>query len=550
MASKHDQEFDHSRPALVLLYGNTIRKHRLLDRDVIVVGRARGCDLGLDAPDISSIHCVITQNPGGYSVRDCQSRAGTKLNGNVVKDSPLRDGDLLQIGPFSFRAHLPTGALSKPLASEKAKLEHLRHSRRKLAHIALRQRKILRLHSAVDLGSCDKSSKGQQLSKQLAALKDRVKDYDQRVRDLEDAERELIKDRDTLNNEMAAFRSHAKQVEDDLAKRRHDADAEAQKKSQELCQEHQQKQRDLEALASQLQFREQQLQVRAGPLEAQQKQAHCLQEELARKQQNLKQQLEAFERQQKEFSMVRDQWAQDQTSIIMRVGQQKSALAQAEETLRQQRQDLDDLLAALQDGQALEEHRENQDMQELRRENQELQRLLSEKPDQSLAAQDEQLRLECEIEDLQKKLAESERLRAQVQAPGPAGESEEIAALRQQLQEKTELAERAADYAPRDIDSYEAELNQFRRQLEGDRQKLNREIEQLRAKNKELDEATRELELEMSRERAEMARERQRLDRLREEVRLDVERMQRDAGLRDRLAPVQNLREHINNRRP
>jgi hypothetical protein len=53
------------------------------------------------------------------------------------------------------------------------------------------------------------------------------------------------------------------------------------------------------------------------------------------------------------------------------------------------------------------------------------------------------------------------------------------------------------------------------------------------------------MELELSRERAELARERQRLDRLREEARLELEKVQREAGVRDRLAPVQKLRDEI-----
>jgi hypothetical protein len=37
-----------------------------------------------------------------------------------------------------------------------------------------------------------------------------------------------------------------------------------------------------------------------------------------------------------------------------------------------------------------------------------------------------------------------------------------------------------------------------------------------------------------------------RLDRLREEVRTEMERMQREAGVRESLAPVQRLREEMN----
>ena len=119
--------------------------------------------------------------------------------------------------------------------------------------------------------------------------------------------------------------------------------------------------------------------------------------------------------------------------------------------------------------------------------------------------------------------------------------------LRQQLEQVKEQAPSvpAARSENMDLERYEAELNQFRQQLESDRAKLSKEFEQLRLRNAELDEATREMEMAMSKERAELGRERIRLDRLREEVRNDVERAQRDGGMRESLAPVNKLREEI-----
>jgi chromosome segregation ATPase len=187
--------------------------------------------------------------------------------------------------------------------------------------------------------------------------------------------------------------------------------------------------------------------------------------------------------------MTQVQWLGDQAAILARLREQRMALAEVEETLGLQRLGLDELLAALEEAGP-------------------------------------------EIEN--------------------SNHSAEVILLRRQLQEKDALLEalrRQPAQQPMDNDSYEAELTEFRRQLEADRQKFNKEVEQLRARNKELDEATRELELEMSRERAELARERQRLERLRDDTRQELDRMQRDAGLRDRLTPVQSLRDEINNRR-
>jgi septal ring factor EnvC (AmiA/AmiB activator) len=277
---------------------------------------------------------------------------------------------------------------------------------------------------------------------------------------------------------------------------------------------------------------------------------------MARQQQTLTQQLEAFAREKKEFSMKCDQWANDQASILTRLGQQKATLAQVEEALRGQRAELDDVLAALQEGKVFTGEIVSSELTALREENDRLRQLVAARPQHSVSPEREQ-KLHRENEELRQLLAsieqEHQRMRKD-QADSQAGRSEEIVALRKQLEEKEKqiqtLANRPAAVAvERDIDSYESELNAMQRQLEKDRHGLNAEIEQLRARNKELDQATREMELEASRERAELARERQRLDRLREDVRQELERMQRDGGLRDRLAPVNNLRDHINGKK-
>jgi chromosome segregation ATPase len=635
MSSKHD-EFDPTRPALVLLYGTAGKKHRMLDRDVLLIGRARGCDLGLEAPDISSVHCVITRGAAGISVRDCQSRAGTKLNGNAVRESPLHDGDLLQIGPFSFRVHLPAGYLVGPVVPNQSRLHHVEHSRRNLARIALHQRKLLRLEWALKAGGDQGGQQAEQLGKQASALKARVSDYDKRARTLEDAERALSRDREVLEKEQAAFRAQVQQSEGDLAGqlkevetqiqtrwqqceercRLHDHDlqqraaqveqketelqarltehelretqahavgqqleqgrqelqelegrvapqlqgqadierqleerqqkleawaaelhqrgeelqarsaqlSEQQYQVQEQARQQQQHERDLETMVRQLQLREQHLVDQVAPLEQQRAQLADEYQQWTRRWQQLSAKLQAFEQEQKEFAMKKEQRAHNQGAILDCLAQHKVAMAQAEETLHVQRQSLDDLIAIVQE---------------------------------TSGAGDEDLpKITKENEELKRRLAALEKQRELAGARGeqPQVEPAELEALRAQLADKEAQLERLRHRPERppvdnDIASYETELNEFQRQLEADRQKLNREFDQLRMRNGELDEATREMELGMSRERAELARERQKLERLRDEVRAELERFQRDAGVRERLAPVQNLREELNNRR-
>src|SRR5437879_1337056 len=107
MSKERDEKFDPSQPALIVKYGNTKRKHRPIDREVLVLGRAPGCDLGLDAPDVSPVHCVIVRAADGWRVRDCTGKGGTHVNGQSVQDAVLADEDVLQVGSFSFTLHLP-----------------------------------------------------------------------------------------------------------------------------------------------------------------------------------------------------------------------------------------------------------------------------------------------------------------------------------------------------------------------------------------------------------------------------------------------------------
>src|SRR5262249_58108870 len=102
MSRDRDSKFDPSRPALVVQFGNTAKKYRPLDRDVMVLGRAGGCDVGLEAPDVAPVHCVIVRALDGWHVRDCTGRGGTRLNGRSIQDAPLNDEDVLQVGSFSF----------------------------------------------------------------------------------------------------------------------------------------------------------------------------------------------------------------------------------------------------------------------------------------------------------------------------------------------------------------------------------------------------------------------------------------------------------------
>ena len=95
------------RPGLVVTYGHTTKKYRPLDADVIVLGRNPNCDLNLVSPGVAPVHCVLVRAAAGWRLRDCSGRPGTRVNGRPVQETALTDGDLIQVGGFTFEAHLP-----------------------------------------------------------------------------------------------------------------------------------------------------------------------------------------------------------------------------------------------------------------------------------------------------------------------------------------------------------------------------------------------------------------------------------------------------------
>ncbi len=61
MSKDRDDGFDATRPTLIVKYGGATRQYRTLDREVLIVGRSAGCDVGLEAPDVAPVHCVLAR---------------------------------------------------------------------------------------------------------------------------------------------------------------------------------------------------------------------------------------------------------------------------------------------------------------------------------------------------------------------------------------------------------------------------------------------------------------------------------------------------------
>jgi len=71
-----------------------------IDRDVISIGRHPESDIFLDDITVSRRHAEISRSEGSYTLVDTGSLNGTYLNRERIDNSPLENGDEIQIGKF------------------------------------------------------------------------------------------------------------------------------------------------------------------------------------------------------------------------------------------------------------------------------------------------------------------------------------------------------------------------------------------------------------------------------------------------------------------
>ncbi len=108
-------------PAYQLIPQNADLPSLTMDEKPITIGRSPENVLCLDDTLLSRFHCVIEPAPARaqngttlgldevgtsdaptFHLRDLGSRNGTKLNGVKVSDAPLRPGDIVKLGSYSF----------------------------------------------------------------------------------------------------------------------------------------------------------------------------------------------------------------------------------------------------------------------------------------------------------------------------------------------------------------------------------------------------------------------------------------------------------------
>lgn len=91
-------------------------KQRIVVKDgESYVGRADDCKIRIPSSSVSRKHCKLTLKDRLAFIVDLQSVNGTFVNGvKITKSTILREGDILLIGPITFRVMVPT-SVTKPV---------------------------------------------------------------------------------------------------------------------------------------------------------------------------------------------------------------------------------------------------------------------------------------------------------------------------------------------------------------------------------------------------------------------------------------------------
>jgi len=66
------------------------------------IGRDPGNHVQLSLPEVSKKHAFIKRTPAGWQITDSGSRNGLFVNGRRVRESNVKSGDRLTIGPYTL----------------------------------------------------------------------------------------------------------------------------------------------------------------------------------------------------------------------------------------------------------------------------------------------------------------------------------------------------------------------------------------------------------------------------------------------------------------
>jgi hypothetical protein len=74
-----------------------------IGNEPVVIGRMPDCAIQLQDPKLSRRHAEVRREPDGFRVHDLGSTNGTSVNGTLIRDHLLAEGDVITVGSSPIR---------------------------------------------------------------------------------------------------------------------------------------------------------------------------------------------------------------------------------------------------------------------------------------------------------------------------------------------------------------------------------------------------------------------------------------------------------------
>jgi len=87
---------------LVIIIGPNIGDIFLINKSKFTIGRNPESDIFLDDITVSRKHAILEKIDKDFRIKDSGSLNGSYVNGEIVENSILKDGDRIQIGKYIF----------------------------------------------------------------------------------------------------------------------------------------------------------------------------------------------------------------------------------------------------------------------------------------------------------------------------------------------------------------------------------------------------------------------------------------------------------------
>jgi len=86
-------------------YSGETGEHELSKNQPLSIGKHASNDICIDDDDVATMHCRISWNRNRYEVASA-NLDGVDVNGSLIRNAPLREGDVLRVGPADITIEL------------------------------------------------------------------------------------------------------------------------------------------------------------------------------------------------------------------------------------------------------------------------------------------------------------------------------------------------------------------------------------------------------------------------------------------------------------